>query len=260
MVNTVHSVHVSSPQKYPAGVPSPIKISPTETVTLAPPQKIPISVTQSVTQFTPQAKPLPSHKRKLLLHDQNISPSKEIKMSAALNGAHAHQMALNLDNALLPHGPKTTKHQEQNLHHPQYKTLTDAEAEITNGITEDQIDLDDDTELSLWRCGQCQQSFTQRALLQIHVCPGMPNRPYKCGHCADSFSQSNELRTHVVRHTNEKPFKCGYCSRSFAGATTLNNHIRTHTGEKPFICSKCKKMFSTASQLSRHQRIPAECI
>ena len=117
----------------------------------------------------------------------------------------------------------------------------------------------DSTEISLWRCGQCCKSFAQRAMLQIHVCPRSPNKPYKCGHCSEAFAFSNELRTHVVTHTNEKPFKCGYCSRSFAGATTLNNHIRTHTGEKPFLCDKCGRNFSQASQLSRHQRIPSEC-
>lgn len=120
-------------------------------------------------------------------------------------------------------------------------------------------ELFDSSEINLWRCGQCCKSFAQRAMLQIHVCPRSPNKPYKCGHCSEAFAFSNELRTHVVTHTNEKPFKCGYCSRSFAGATTLNNHIRTHTGEKPFMCDKCGRNFTQASQLSRHQRIPSEC-
>ncbi|XP_057710820.1 putative histone-lysine N-methyltransferase PRDM6 isoform X2 [Corythoichthys intestinalis] len=86
----------------------------------------------------------------------------------------------------------------------------------------------------LWKCGQCFKTFTQRILLQMHVCPQNPDRPYQCGHCSLSFSQPSELRNHVVTHSSDRPFKCGYCGRAFAGATTLNNHIRTHTGEKPF--------------------------
>lgn len=117
----------------------------------------------------------------------------------------------------------------------------------------------DSNETNMWSCGQCCRSFAQRAMLQIHVCPRSPKKPYKCGHCSETFAFSNELRTHVVTHTNEKPFKCGFCSRTFAGATTLNNHIRTHTGEKPFLCDKCGRNFSQASQLSRHQRLPSEC-
>ncbi|XP_029188826.2 putative histone-lysine N-methyltransferase PRDM6 isoform X2 [Acropora millepora] len=111
----------------------------------------------------------------------------------------------------------------------------------------------------IWRCGQCSQTFSQRVLLQMHVCPQSPDRPYQCGHCPSSFPGPAELREHVVIHINEKPFKCGFCGRSFAGATTLNNHIRTHTGEKPFKCDKCHKTFSQSTQLSRHQKSPEEC-
>ncbi|KAL2092859.1 hypothetical protein ACEWY4_012657 [Coilia grayii] len=111
----------------------------------------------------------------------------------------------------------------------------------------------------LWKCGQCFKTFTQRILLQMHVCPQNPDRPYQCGHCAQSFSQPSELRNHVVTHSSDRPFKCGYCGRAFAGATTLNNHIRTHTGEKPFKCERCDRSFTQATQLSRHQRMPNEC-
>eukprot|EP00062_Callorhinchus_milii_P014050 gi/632962888/ref/XP_007897572.1/ PREDICTED: putative histone-lysine N-methyltransferase PRDM6 [Callorhinchus milii] len=111
----------------------------------------------------------------------------------------------------------------------------------------------------LWKCGQCFKTFTQRILLQMHVCPQNPDRPYQCGHCSQSFSQPSELRNHVVTHSSDRPFKCGFCGRAFAGATTLNNHIRTHTGEKPFKCEKCDRSFTQATQLSRHQRMPNEC-
>lgn len=114
-------------------------------------------------------------------------------------------------------------------------------------------------ETGVWRCGQCFKSFTQRSLLQIHVCPQSPKRPYQCGHCTQSFSHPTDLRAHVVTHNSDRPFKCGFCARSFAGSTTLNNHIRTHTGQKPFVCKKCSRSFSQASQLSRHQRLPGDC-
>ncbi|NP_001161634.1 PR domain containing 6-like protein [Saccoglossus kowalevskii] len=117
----------------------------------------------------------------------------------------------------------------------------------------------DFTDWNMWRCGQCFKTFTQRIMLQMHICPKNPDKPYQCGHCPSSFAQASELRNHVVTHSNERPFKCGFCGRAFAGATTLNNHIRTHTGEKPFRCDKCDRSFTQASQLSRHQRTPSEC-
>ncbi|XP_032218766.2 putative histone-lysine N-methyltransferase PRDM6 [Nematostella vectensis] len=122
------------------------------------------------------------------------------------------------------------------------------------------VDLKDATEPSIWRCGQCSQTFSQRVLLQMHICSQAPDKPYQCGHCPASFQEASDLRDHVVSHINEKPFKCGFCGRSFAGATTLNNHIRTHTGEKPFKCLKCNKQFTQSTQLSRHQKSPEECV
>ncbi|CAH3135096.1 unnamed protein product [Porites lobata] len=122
------------------------------------------------------------------------------------------------------------------------------------------LGLKDHGDAHIWKCGQCSQTFSQRVLLQMHVCPQSPDRPYQCGHCPSSFPGPAELREHVVIHINEKPFKCGFCGRSFAGATTLNNHIRTHTGEKPFKCEKCHKTFSQSTQLSRHQKCPEECL
>lgn len=114
-------------------------------------------------------------------------------------------------------------------------------------------------EISMWRCRQCQKTFTQRVMLQVHVCPQQPLKPYRCGQCELSFATAAELRSHVETHASEKPFKCGFCSRSFAGATTLNNHVRTHMGKRPFSCDHCGKGFAQAGQLARHQRTPGEC-
>ena len=114
-------------------------------------------------------------------------------------------------------------------------------------------------EPKIWHCGQCEKSFAQRSLLQMHSCSRNTKRPYQCGHCAQEFAHPNELRTHAVIHSGKKPFKCGFCSRTFAGATTLNNHVRTHTGERPFSCNKCHRTFSQASQLSKHKRSLYDC-
>lgn len=114
-------------------------------------------------------------------------------------------------------------------------------------------------ELTTWRCQQCHKTFTQRAALQLHVCPCQPDKPYQCGQCSLAFSNPSHLRAHVLSHSSEKPFKCGFCSRAFVGATTLNNHIRSHMGKKPFGCEKCGKTFSQPGLLARHARNPREC-
>eukprot|EP00118_Oscarella_pearsei_P014302 m.121695 g.121695 ORF g.121695 m.121695 type:complete len:448 (+) comp37757_c0_seq18:3435-4778(+) len=109
-----------------------------------------------------------------------------------------------------------------------------------------------------WQCGQCFRTFSQRTLLQLHVCYGQPNKPFRCGHCRLSFGNPDELKSHVFSHSSEKPFRCGFCHRAFAGSTTLNNHIRTHTNVKPFSCRHCGKEFTQGTQYSRHIKL-REC-
>eukprot|EP00118_Oscarella_pearsei_P013391 m.106690 g.106690 ORF g.106690 m.106690 type:complete len:477 (+) comp37268_c0_seq3:487-1917(+) len=118
----------------------------------------------------------------------------------------------------------------------------------------------DREEWNLWKCGQCFRSFTQRIMLQNHICESRADMPFHCGHCNRVFSTSNELRSHVISHSNDRPFVCGFCHRSFAGATTLANHMRTHTGERPFKCPQCNKGFTQGTQLARHMRMPGECV
>lgn len=110
------------------------------------------------------------------------------------------------------------------------------------------------SQLEAWQCGQCFRSFSQRSLLQMHVCDTSANHPYLCGYCSRSFCVPDELKNHVAAHAAEKPFKCGFCHRAFAGATTLNNHMRTHTNTRPFRCNQCGKDFTQGIQYSRHLR------
>ena len=142
-------------------------------------------------------------------------------------------------------------------HGDEFKVATE---EIQSKSVDEEENSSDGSDASFFNCGQCGKSFAQRSVLQIHVCPNMPYKPYHCGHCTQSFDHPNELRMHAVIHAGEKPFKCGYCSRSFAGATTLHNHVRTHTGEKPFSCERCGKTFTQASQLHKHEGIPGDCV
>lgn len=232
---------VSCTTKYPIVVTAPVStvVMETKQTNEGTIRKIPISVTHStsspVTQSTADAKQISLSKRKKL-HDQYV-PIHDIKH---LKTHHEHTHEVKPQSDISYSLPLTTK-------------------QLDIAGSNDDYAMSDNGEKTMWTCGQCQRSYTQRASLQNHVCQGRPNRPYKCGQCEDSFAKSNDLRTHVVKHTNDKLFKCGYCSRSFAGATTLDNHIRTHTGVKAFSCSICRKTFCTASQLNKHQKTPSEC-
>ncbi|CAI5787079.1 putative histone-lysine N-methyltransferase PRDM6 isoform X4 [Podarcis lilfordi] len=54
----------------------------------------------------------------------------------------------------------------------------------------------------LWKCGQCFKTFTQRILLQMHVCTQNPDR---CERCERSFTQATQLSRHQRMPNECKP-------------------------------------------------------
>uniref|UniRef100_A0A803TX60 PR/SET domain 6 n=1 Tax=Anolis carolinensis TaxID=28377 RepID=A0A803TX60_ANOCA len=67
----------------------------------------------------------------------------------------------------------------------------------------------------LWKCGQCFKTFTQRILLQMHVCTQNPDRNSQQSHLGGSRKG------------------CERCERSFTQATQLSRHQRMPNECKP---------------------------
>lgn len=223
--------------QYPAPVPSQPAVTPHTPTKTSATRKSPTPVSRDNVNIQERHSPISPNDTRISWHHKAPSPA--------------------ISHSTIPIGDTFAKAERTRDVEP--VTLKEERVIIEDYDDDKRFSLADGSELSLVKCGQCNQSFAQKNMLQVHVCPRMPRRPYKCNYCSESFSLPNEVRTHVVTHDYDKPFKCGYCSRTFAGATTLNNHIRTHTGERPFLCEKCGKSFTQASQLSKHQRIPHEC-
>lgn len=182
------------------------------------------------------------------------SASEPISPSTPVSTTHS------ASERISPSSPVSTTHSASQPISPSTPNSHDSGFSFDSGLTDSPSKSETNDENCIWRCGQCNKSFAQRAMLEVHVCGNVPFKPYKCGHCDRSFATSGQMRAHAVIHQGKKPFKCGYCARSFTGATTLNNHIRIHTGEKPFRCHKCRKTFSQGSQLSKHDKIPGDCV
>ncbi|KAJ8278482.1 hypothetical protein GJAV_G00088090, partial [Gymnothorax javanicus] len=80
---------------------------------------------------------------------------------------------------------------------------------------------------------------------------------YRCDHCQESFSQKSLLNKHHKIHTSEKPYKCDQCERRFRHKYALQRHYRIHTGVKPYKCDQCEKHFRDKCDLQRHYQIHA---
>ncbi|KAJ1159252.1 hypothetical protein NDU88_011920 [Pleurodeles waltl] len=105
-----------------------------------------------------------------------------------------------------------------------------------------------------YECSECDRNFLHKSSLIQHVRIHTGERPYKCTQCEKSFRLSSTLVYHLTTHWEEKLFKCTECEKSFTLKSTLVNHLRVHSGERPFKCTECEKCFINYRNLQKHQR------
>ncbi|KAG7298313.1 hypothetical protein JYU34_017912 [Plutella xylostella] len=141
--------------------------------------------------------------------------------------------------------------------------------------------------LNTYRCGYCEESFTEFSRLRrhIHICSKSHStkdiyskfrekgRPIKidisegkCRECKAPFSDVADMKDHVIRHgyeydenysegvvpfeLNKDKWRCVICHEVFSFFSKLNTHMNSHYPH--FICSVCGKCFITASRLRAH--------
>jgi len=100
----------------------------------------------------------------------------------------------------------------------------------------------------------CNRSFCKESALQNHI--KRHNRLFKCDQCDKTFTEQAKLKRHHLVHTGERRFECPFenCGRRFSLAFNLTTHMRIHTGDKPFKCDTCGKSFAQSANLKQHKK------
>lgn len=120
-----------------------------------------------------------------------------------------------------------------------------------------------------YRCGVCNERFSDPETLSEHGCLAAPERPFSCLDCNKHFLDPSHLRKHRSIHEIMQPgkkYSCNHCSKSFSTSQDFLSHLKSHIGtdagsetevkgESPsqsFICPVCNKGFISAAELIGH--------
>ena len=114
--------------------------------------------------------------------------------------------------------------------------------------------------IHLWRhlgivsCRDCDKRFSSLADLKKHEQKDhtfnkkVKNKNFLCDICQNGFSQKKNLTIHLKLHKNPDLFKCNHCSKKFTRAESLRKHKKMMQTPDVFKCKLCHKRFDSQSR------------
>lgn len=101
----------------------------------------------------------------------------------------------------------------------------------------------------------CEKVFESKSALNKHFKQAHgPDGPksHACPECDQKFTKKAQLRVHLYSHTGEYPQKCSVCGAGFLNLKKLRHHMTTHDKLKNF-CNRCTLAFPDEGAFVAHR-------
>eukprot|EP00347_Sterkiella_histriomuscorum_P002662 403367283 len=105
----------------------------------------------------------------------------------------------------------------------------------------------------IFKCSACSKEFTRKENLKNHVLSVHMNlKQFECLICNQQFSERANMIVHMRIHDNIKPYKCEICAREFRSKGNYNDHQRRHMNIRRYECNFCDQKYFRKYQLQSH--------
>ncbi|XP_069808893.1 oocyte zinc finger protein XlCOF28-like isoform X2 [Dendropsophus ebraccatus] len=188
----------------------------------------------------------------VLMEQHSSSSANTGSIVIAVNGA--------LDQTIL-----TEPEQVENPSSDPQGTVAHPFAQVRKGRRLQLINPENQIEVKLHRCKDCDKSFSTGLELLKHKKSHKEENLFKCPFCEHETSEAEELIAHVQMHSEDRPFHCDQCDYSTTDSFKLTRHKRTHTEihirkqhsqtEKELKCRLCPATFHERFLLRQHQKV-----
>ena len=104
-----------------------------------------------------------------------------------------------------------------------------------------------------YKCKHCQETFTFKSYLKVHLIKHSSRAMYKCSivNCDKRFKHKGELVRHSWEHKN-KAWICKVCRYEMNTECKLKQYMNMYTQRKQYKCKYCEEMFVQTMQLVGH--------
>jgi len=141
---------------------------------------------------------------------------------------------------------------ESNTSNDMISDLPSAAEKIINDTNSEKI-ITQNVE-GMFICDQCQNQFTTKGSLKMHIQAKHDGIKYACSQCEYQTSYQSDLNKHFRSKHEGFKYSCNQCEYQATQQGNLKLHIRSqHVGIK-YACSQCEYQATQQSHLNRHFR------